>query len=147
NIIWGSAFNPDLQGKIRVSVVATGIEQTAEQVQQLSRPLNLGMSRGPVLPSASQPAQPAEPLFERKQTPAGETPSPAEPEPLELIDEEPAGDSGGLGGAPAGERSAEAAGRDPAAAEGDETEGSEEASGSPGYASLTGVQASRNAAL
>jgi cell division protein FtsZ len=28
NIIWGSAFNPDLKGKIRVSVVATGIEQT-----------------------------------------------------------------------------------------------------------------------
>jgi cell division protein FtsZ len=26
NIIWGSAFNPDLDGKIRVSVVATGIE-------------------------------------------------------------------------------------------------------------------------
>ena len=32
NIIWGSAFNPDLEGKIRVSVVATGIE--AEQRQQ-----------------------------------------------------------------------------------------------------------------
>src|SRR6476660_1436719 len=30
NIIWGSAFNPDLQGKIRVSVVATGIEKTGE---------------------------------------------------------------------------------------------------------------------
>ncbi len=29
NIIWGSAFNPDLEGKIRVSVVATGIEQSA----------------------------------------------------------------------------------------------------------------------
>ncbi|BDI60480.1 cell division protein FtsZ [Qipengyuania nanhaisediminis] len=29
NIIWGSAFNPDLSGKIRVSVVATGIEQAA----------------------------------------------------------------------------------------------------------------------
>ena len=29
NIIWGSAFNPDLDGKIRVSVVATGIEQSA----------------------------------------------------------------------------------------------------------------------
>ncbi len=28
NIIWGSAFNPDLEGKIRVSVVATGIEAT-----------------------------------------------------------------------------------------------------------------------
>ncbi|MDQ2879336.1 MAG: cell division protein FtsZ [Pseudomonadota bacterium] len=28
NIIWGSAFNPELEGKIRVSVVATGIEAT-----------------------------------------------------------------------------------------------------------------------
>ncbi|HWH16827.1 MAG TPA: cell division protein FtsZ [Allosphingosinicella sp.] len=32
NIIWGSAFNNDLQGKIRVSVVATGID--AETVSQ-----------------------------------------------------------------------------------------------------------------
>ena len=32
NIIWGSAFNNDLEGKIRVSVVATGIE--AEMAQQ-----------------------------------------------------------------------------------------------------------------
>lgn len=30
NIIWGSAFNPELQGKIRVSVVATGIEGAGE---------------------------------------------------------------------------------------------------------------------
>ncbi len=29
NIIWGSAFNPDLEGRIRVSVVATGIEADA----------------------------------------------------------------------------------------------------------------------
>src|SRR3546814_11446526 len=29
NIIWGSAFNPDLDGKIRVSVVATGIDADA----------------------------------------------------------------------------------------------------------------------
>ena len=29
NIIWGSAFNSDLEGKIRVSVVATGIESDA----------------------------------------------------------------------------------------------------------------------
>lgn len=28
NIIWGSAFNPELEGKIRVSVVATGIESS-----------------------------------------------------------------------------------------------------------------------
>jgi cell division protein FtsZ len=31
NIIWGSAFNNDLQGKIRVSVVATGIDAEAVQ--------------------------------------------------------------------------------------------------------------------
>jgi cell division protein FtsZ len=30
NIIWGSAFNSDLDGKIRVSVVATGIEAEAQ---------------------------------------------------------------------------------------------------------------------
>ncbi len=30
NIIWGSAFNESLQGKIRVSVVATGIDGTGE---------------------------------------------------------------------------------------------------------------------
>ena len=29
NIIWGSAFNPELEGKIRVSVVATGIDANA----------------------------------------------------------------------------------------------------------------------
>ena len=31
NIIWGSAFNPDLEGRIRVSVVATGIEAVADR--------------------------------------------------------------------------------------------------------------------
>lgn len=30
NIIWGSAFNPELEGKIRVSVVATGIDAEAQ---------------------------------------------------------------------------------------------------------------------
>jgi cell division protein FtsZ len=30
NIIWGSAFNPDLEGRIRVSVVATGIDGVGE---------------------------------------------------------------------------------------------------------------------
>jgi cell division protein FtsZ len=32
NIIWGSAFNNDLEGKIRVSVVATGIDADAVAV-------------------------------------------------------------------------------------------------------------------
>ncbi|WP_126172026.1 cell division protein FtsZ [Altericroceibacterium xinjiangense] len=52
NIIWGSAFNPDLEGKIRVSVVATGIEQSTEQAVQASQPLNLSAARGPKKPSA-----------------------------------------------------------------------------------------------
>ncbi len=37
NIIWGSAFNPALNGKIRVSVVATGLEP-ASQSQPVQRP-------------------------------------------------------------------------------------------------------------
>ncbi len=76
NIIWGSAFNPDLQGKIRVSVVATGIEQTADQAIEASRPMNLGASRGPARPSFAPPVEVApdvQPLFNREPV--------AEPEP------------------------------------------------------------------
>ena len=53
NIIWGSAFNPDLEGKIRVSVVATGIEQISGQPAPTSRPLDLSSSRGPKTPTAA----------------------------------------------------------------------------------------------
>jgi cell division protein FtsZ len=74
NIIWGSAFNPDLQGKIRVSVVATGIEQSASQAEEASRPFNLSASRGPARPAVAAPVA-AEPLFE----PAEPAPA-AEPE-------------------------------------------------------------------
>ena len=42
NIIWGSAFNPDLEGKIRVSVVATGIADAEESAApQPSRSFSL----------------------------------------------------------------------------------------------------------
>ena len=83
NIIWGSAFNPDLQGKIRVSVVATGIEQTAQQAEIANeRPFNMGGSRGPARPAMTAPA--AEPLFERTpeaaSPPVAAAPAPA-PEP------------------------------------------------------------------
>ncbi|HEX7751178.1 MAG TPA: cell division protein FtsZ [Novosphingobium sp.] len=80
NIIWGSAFNPDLDGKIRVSVVATGIEQTAEQAVEATRPMTLGAARGPARPSYA-PAAPApepQPVFAR--APAETQPEPA-PEP------------------------------------------------------------------
>ncbi|PKP89568.1 MAG: cell division protein FtsZ, partial [Alphaproteobacteria bacterium HGW-Alphaproteobacteria-14] len=50
NIIWGSAFNPDLQGKIRVSVVATGIEQGAAGAVERSQSVSLGVSRAPKRP-------------------------------------------------------------------------------------------------
>ncbi|MCJ2184625.1 cell division protein FtsZ, partial [Novosphingobium sp. 1949] len=59
NIIWGSAFNPDLDGKIRVSVVATGIEQTAEQADTAPRPMAIGSGRGPVRPAMQVPASAA----------------------------------------------------------------------------------------
>lgn len=106
NIIWGSAFNPDLQGKIRVSVVATGIEQTEEQAAVAARPLNLGANRGPVRPDASRIA--ASPETQREPTEeAAATFAPApqleasaqsasefEDEPLELTDEDSAEDEG-----------------------------------------------------
>ncbi|MGB7372075.1 cell division protein FtsZ [Erythrobacter sp.] len=51
NIIWGSAFNPDLSGKIRVSVVATGIEQSA--TGEIPRP------RSSVMSESRPPKRPA----------------------------------------------------------------------------------------
>jgi len=110
NIIWGSAFNPELDGRIRVSVVATGIDQTAEQSQFSQRPLSLGKSRGPVLPAAneSEAAPVPEPVIEAEDVPEepadeeavvldfGEPESPAaaeEPEPLDLTVEEAVADA------------------------------------------------------
>jgi cell division protein FtsZ len=137
NIIWGSAFNPDLGGKIRVSVVATGIEQSAEQAAEASRPLNLGMSRGPVLPSAAAtPAPAAQPLFGRP----AEVPPAVEPEPesapLELLDEameleDPAGDEGAA-------VAAQASGEETGFASGAEGAGGDDAASS--YGSLMGVK-------
>ncbi len=79
NIIWGSAFNPDLDGKIRVSVVATGIDQSDAQVENASsRPFSMGGSRGPARPAMAIPAAAAEPLFSRT---AAEPEPAVEPEP------------------------------------------------------------------
>jgi cell division protein FtsZ len=87
NIIWGSAFNPDLQGKIRVSVVATGIEQSAEQAEIASRPMSFNSSRGPVRPNAAPSSAPTVSYSssERSAAPAvpQANPQPA-PEPFDL---------------------------------------------------------------
>lgn len=87
NIIWGSAFNPDLQGKIRVSVVATGIEQTSEMAEEAGRPFNMSSSRGPVRPAAAPAA--VKPLFDREAAEAvAAEPEPA-PEPAPVAEPEP----------------------------------------------------------
>ncbi len=69
NIIWGSAFNPDLQGKIRVSVVATGIEQGAVGSVGDSAPVSLGAARPPKRPVLEFPQdepEVAEPVAEEE---------------------------------------------------------------------------------
>jgi cell division protein FtsZ len=53
NIIWGSAFNDNLNGKIRVSVVATGIDMEASAAAPKSQPFRLGdMGVGVARPAA-----------------------------------------------------------------------------------------------
>jgi cell division protein FtsZ len=101
NIIWGSAFNPDLQGKIRVSVVATGIEQSAEQAEIASRPMSFNSSRGPVRPNAAPAATPTVSYSTQAErapapAPAPQAP-PAAPEPFDLgADAEMPGDDAAL---------------------------------------------------
>lgn len=58
NIIWGSAFNPDLEGKIRVSVVATGIDNAGQPQaapMSSSASYSLGGSRPPKRPTLELP--------------------------------------------------------------------------------------------
>ena len=89
NIIWGSAFNPDLEGKIRVSVVATGIEAVARPEpqpapnQQASR-TTFSFSapkKAADEPAATIPVAPAITEVEQAaaQAPATEVRTPAQP--------------------------------------------------------------------
>ena len=99
NIIWGSAFNPDLEGRIRVSVVATGIE--AEARPDASRPAAPEPTRSFSFAGARKaeetvsfrPSAPA-PTPAPAAAPAPEAvPQPAsEPEPVQAIDAAPAQD-------------------------------------------------------
>jgi cell division protein FtsZ len=60
NIIWGSAFNNDLDGKIRVSVVATGIEADAANMPEPAKPFSFpARSRAEVRVPGSETAAPA----------------------------------------------------------------------------------------
>ncbi|AJA09837.1 Cell division protein FtsZ [Sphingopyxis fribergensis] len=70
NIIWGSAFNDSLDGKIRVSVVATGIDSNGEvaQASPATRSFSFAPARAatpaPVAEEAVAPAVREEPVVE-----------------------------------------------------------------------------------
>jgi cell division protein FtsZ len=78
NIIWGSAFNNDLDGRIRVSVVATGIE--AEAVTQPQPGKVFAFPRSTPTAATVTPAAPAP-------TQAMEGPVEEEEDTLELTDD------------------------------------------------------------
>jgi cell division protein FtsZ len=94
NIIWGSAFNNDLEGRIRVSVVATGIEaevgEKPEPARVFSFPGTKKADAEPrpfVMPSAVKPAPVAapEPVAEAAPEPELKVEAPlADEEPLTL---------------------------------------------------------------
>jgi cell division protein FtsZ len=60
NIIWGSAFNNDLGGKIRVSVVATGIEAEAAMQPTQGKVFTFPTASRPAATPAPAPAPKAE---------------------------------------------------------------------------------------
>jgi cell division protein FtsZ len=67
NIIWGSAFNNDLGGKIRVSVVATGIEAEAAMQPTQGKVFTFPTSTRPA--SSPAPAPMVPPTAEEEPTP------------------------------------------------------------------------------
>lgn len=86
NIIWGSAFNNDLEGKIRVSVVATGIEVDAATMPEPSKSFSFPPrtpareERSVAVPPAATPAPAptaaaAAPLTAPTIEPAADTPA------------------------------------------------------------------------
>ncbi|MEO5641278.1 MAG: cell division protein FtsZ, partial [Sphingomicrobium sp.] len=77
NIIWGSAFNNNMEGRIRVSVVATGIEAEAQIAPQPGKVFSFPTARAPVAAPAPAAAAPT----------AAPAPAEADDEPLDLIDE------------------------------------------------------------
>ncbi|HYG47087.1 MAG TPA: cell division protein FtsZ [Allosphingosinicella sp.] len=97
NIIWGSAFNNELEGRIRVSVVATGID--AEAVTQ-APPMPAKVFTFPGARAAAAPAAekvtltPPEPVAEAPEAPAPE-PEAAEEAADELTLTEPVAEEAG----------------------------------------------------
>ncbi|HEU0066571.1 MAG TPA: cell division protein FtsZ, partial [Sphingomonas sp.] len=96
NIIWGSAFNPELEGRIRVSVVATGIDSEGQRpvvappVEQ-ARGFSFGMKSKvddtpSFRPAAAAPAP--VPVAVREETPAPAAPVDHAPAPAAADEDE-----------------------------------------------------------
>ncbi|WP_176590212.1 cell division protein FtsZ [Sphingobium sp. EM0848] len=79
NIIWGSAFNDGLNGKIRVSVVATGIDsEVGASAAPLTQPFSFASRPAVAVPTAAAPKPAPQPA------PAPVAAPEPEPETLEL---------------------------------------------------------------
>jgi cell division protein FtsZ len=88
NIIFGSVFDQRLEGRMRVSVVATGIdmEEAAQDTQPRSVPLSLIVSRNSDQAAAQEPAAPAASVEpEPKIEPAPESIPTLEAEPAPIL--------------------------------------------------------------
>ncbi|HEX8533383.1 MAG TPA: cell division protein FtsZ, partial [Allosphingosinicella sp.] len=91
NIIWGSAFNNDLQGKIRVSVVATGIDAEAAAMPAApAKVFTFPTSRASEAPKPPKQQAIPQPAPEPEPMPVAEEPAPA---PMEMEAEAPAEDA------------------------------------------------------
>ncbi|WP_019831623.1 cell division protein FtsZ [Sphingomonas sp. PR090111-T3T-6A] len=82
NIIWGSAFNNELDGKIRVSVVATGIEAEAGAHAEPAKVFSFPAAKPRVEAAPVAPPPVAAPAPAPVEPPVAAAPAP-EPEPAE----------------------------------------------------------------
>ena len=87
NIIWGSAFNDNLAGKIRVSVVATGIEAEAVQAPEPARVFAFPGARPAVSEAAPAVAASAAASGEPLDLPSFRQPADSEPLPLSAVED------------------------------------------------------------
>ncbi|MEP0729084.1 MAG: cell division protein FtsZ, partial [Parasphingorhabdus sp.] len=125
NIIWGSAFNPNLDGRIRVSVVATGID--SEGSRSSTAPTASFAMSSPVREEEAAPATPsfASSIASDEDEDVAEAETEAEAEAEAEATDEP-------------EIEAEvSASPTPVATYGDDDEVEVEAAGTPSFASLT----------
>jgi cell division protein FtsZ len=103
NIIWGSAFNPELEGKIRVSVVATGIEAIERPVAPAAPAASTSFSFGGARRGDDAPSfRPSADQAPRTTAPAAvapmaapTAPAPASPAPSPVVAAAPAPASDG----------------------------------------------------